>query len=43
MELRVTCSKGTFIRTLAMDIGELLTGGAYVEKLVRVKVGDYEL
>jgi tRNA pseudouridine55 synthase len=43
MEIRVTCSKGTFIRTLAMDIGSKLTGGAYVEKLVRVRVGDYEL
>lgn len=43
MELRVTCSKGTFIRTLAMDIGTRLTGGAYVEKLVRTQVGDYEL
>jgi tRNA pseudouridine55 synthase len=43
MEIRVTCSKGTFIRTLAEDIGRLLTGGAYVEKLVRTRVDDYEL
>lgn len=43
MELRITCSKGTFIRTLAEDIGKRLTGGAYVEKLIRTKVGCYEL
>lgn len=43
MEIRVSCSKGTFIRTLAVDIGKLLTGGAYVERLIRTKVGDYEL
>jgi len=43
MEIRVRCSKGTFIRTLAEDIGKQLTGGAYVERLVRTRVGDYEL
>lgn len=43
MEISVTCSKGTFIRTLAMEIGTKLTGGAYVERLVRTRVGDYEL
>lgn len=43
MEIRVTCTKGTFIRTLVMEIGKKLTGGAYVEKLVRTKVGDYVL
>jgi len=43
MEIRVKCSKGTFIRTLAEDIGKKLTGGAYVERLIRTRVGDYEL
>lgn len=43
MEIRVKCSKGTFIRTLAEDIGKRLTGGAYVERLVRTRVGEYEL
>mgnify|MGYP003383987615 CR=1 FL=1 len=43
IEIQVTCSKGTFIRTLAMDIGVKLTGGAHVEILRRTRVGDYEL
>lgn len=43
LEILVSCSKGTFIRSLAVDIGKKLTGGAYVERLARTKVGDYEL
>jgi tRNA pseudouridine55 synthase len=43
MELQVKCSKGTFIRALAEDIGKCLTGGAYVERLRRTCVGDYSL
>lgn len=43
MDIEVRCSKGTFIRTLATDIGQALTGGAYVERLRRTRVGDYEI
>lgn len=37
--LRVCCSKGTYIRTLAEDIGELLGCGAHLTALRRVAVG----
>ena len=38
--LRVTCSKGTYIRTLAEDIGRALQCGAHLSALRRVVVGD---
>ncbi len=38
--LRVTCSKGTYIRTLAEDIGRALRCGAHLTALRRVVVGD---
>jgi tRNA pseudouridine55 synthase len=38
--VRVVCSKGTYIRALARDIGVALGSGAYLKKLVRTKVGD---
>ena len=41
--IRVTCSKGTYIRTLVDDIGEKLGTFAYVNKLERVKVGDFDI
>ncbi len=41
ISIEVHCSKGTYIRTLAEDIGEALGCGAYVSGLHRVKVGDY--
>ncbi len=40
---RVVCSKGTYIRTLAHDIGERLGCGAYLKRLVRTRVGPYTL
>ncbi|MEM7016167.1 MAG: tRNA pseudouridine(55) synthase TruB [Pseudomonadota bacterium] len=39
MTLDVSCSKGTYIRTLAEDIGEALGCGAHVSSLRRVSVG----
>jgi tRNA pseudouridine55 synthase len=41
--LRVTCSKGTYIRTLAEDIGRALHCGAHLTGLRRVVVGDLTL
>lgn len=41
IEIEVHCSKGTYIRTLAEDIGEALGCGAYLSALHRVRVGDY--
>ncbi|MBP7176537.1 MAG: tRNA pseudouridine(55) synthase TruB, partial [Thermoclostridium sp.] len=37
----VTCSKGTYIRTLCADIGEALGCGAYMSFLVRTRVGPF--
>lgn len=39
--IAVTCSKGTYIRTLAMDIGERLGCGAYLTSLRRTGVGRF--
>ena len=41
--IRVTCSKGTYIRTLVDDIGEKLGTFAYVNELVRTRVGDFDI
>lgn len=41
--LRVRCSKGTYIRTLANDIGEKLGVGAYCSALRRTKIGEYSV
>ena len=41
--MRVTCSKGTYIRTLAEDIGEALGCGAHLTGLRRTAVGDLSL
>lgn len=41
--LQVTCSKGTYIRTLAQDIGEALGCGAYLIGLRRTAVGPFHL
>lgn len=40
--LRVTCSKGTYIRTLCHDIGEALGCGGCMEHLTRTRVGRFE-
>jgi tRNA pseudouridine55 synthase len=40
MTIRVVCSKGTYIRALARDIGEALQSGAHLTALRRTRVGD---
>ena len=40
LTIRVVCSKGTYIRALARDIGERLHSGAYLTALCRTRVGD---
>ncbi|MFP3594787.1 tRNA pseudouridine(55) synthase, partial [Chryseobacterium sp. SIMBA_038] len=39
----VGCSKGTYIRSLAHDIGQELRVGAYLTQLRRTKIGDYKI
>ncbi|MBO7347310.1 MAG: tRNA pseudouridine(55) synthase TruB [Bacteroidaceae bacterium] len=43
LDIRVTCSKGTYIRALARDIGQALSSGAHLIRLCRTRVGDYTL
>ena len=38
--IRVVCSKGTYIRALARDIGEALDSGAHLTALRRTRIGD---
>ena len=40
IKIRVVCSKGTYIRALARDIGEALQSGAHLTGLIRTRVGD---
>jgi len=42
-ELLIDCSKGTYIRSLAHDLGELLGCGAHLSGLVRTKSGSFTL
>jgi len=41
--IRVTCSKGTYIRALARDIGEELGCGAYLTGLRRTRIGEFDV
>ncbi|MGM0496521.1 MAG: tRNA pseudouridine(55) synthase TruB [Bacteroidota bacterium] len=43
LTLKVRCSKGTYIRSLARDIGKDLGTGAHIVGLRRTKIGDYSL
>ena len=40
LTIRVVCSKGTYIRALARDIGEALGSGAHLTSLRRTRIGD---
>lgn len=41
--IRVVCGKGTYIRSLARDIGRALQSGAYLTALCRTRVGDVRI
>lgn len=43
IKIRVVCSKGTYIRALARDIGEALHSGAHLTGLTRTRVGDVRI
>jgi tRNA pseudouridine55 synthase len=42
LNLKVKCSSGTYIRSLAFDIGEKLKCGAYLNELSRTKIGEFK-
>ncbi|MBQ6763159.1 MAG: hypothetical protein IJP49_10455 [Bacteroidales bacterium] len=41
--IRIACSKGTYIRAFARDLGEALGTGAHLSSLVRTKTGTFRL
>ena len=43
MTIRVVCGKGTYIRSLARDLGRALHSGAYLTALRRTKAGDFSV
>lgn len=43
IHFRIKCSKGTYIRSIARDLGELLGVGAYLKNLRRTSIGDYQV
>lgn len=43
VHFKVSCSKGTYIRSLAHDFGKALNSGAHLSALCRTKSGDFEL
>ncbi len=43
ISFRITCSKGTYIRSIANDFGKALGTGAYLSSLRRTKIGDYDV
>ena len=40
---RISCSKGTYIRSIARDMGVLLGTGAHLTELCRTRIGQYHL
>jgi len=43
LKIKVKCSSGTYIRSLANDIGKKLKCGAYVDELTRTKIGEFSI
>jgi tRNA pseudouridine55 synthase len=43
VHFRVACSKGTYIRSLARDLGQALNTGAHLSSLCRTRIGPYHL
>jgi len=43
IQLRIVCGKGTYIRSLARDIGEELKCGAYLTELRRTRIGEFNV
>ncbi|KAA3625268.1 MAG: tRNA pseudouridine(55) synthase, partial [Flavobacterium sp.] len=43
IHFRVVCSKGTYIRTLAHDLGKALESGAHLSGLRRTRIGEFKV
>ena len=42
-KIKVVCSKGTYIRTLAKDIGQKIGCGGHLKSLIRTKIGKFDI
>lgn len=43
VDFKISCSKGTYIRSIAHDFGKSLDNGAHLSKLTRTKIGAFQL
>jgi len=43
LDFRIVCTKGTYIRSIARDLGLALKSGAHLTKLCRTKIGEYSV
>lgn len=43
LNLRVDCGRGTYIRSIARDVGQILAGGGYLTTLCRTRIGRFDL
>ncbi|MCE7064841.1 tRNA pseudouridine(55) synthase TruB [Dyadobacter sp. CY326] len=43
IDFRIICSKGTYIRSMVRDFGQLAGSGAYMSALCRTRIGEFEL
>lgn len=43
ISFEVTCTKGTYIRSLASDFGKVLNNGAHLSSLRRTRIGEYQV
>jgi len=43
IDFRIVCSKGTYIRSIANDLGKALNNGAYLSALRRTRIGEYKV
>jgi tRNA pseudouridine55 synthase len=43
IHFEITCSKGTYIRSIASDLGKLLGVGGYLKELRRTKIGEFDV
>lgn len=43
VSFKIKCSKGTYIRSLVRDVGEVLGCGAYMSELRRTAIGDFQV
>ncbi len=42
LQLKITCGSGTYIRSIAHDLGQILKTGGYCTNLIRTRVGEWE-